>query len=344
MGCALAAKPLGVKYDRKFMRGYLIKFLLVPFFIFMFGCQESDDETISFSNAIEMSMRTSNESKVNSIIQALTNKIENGNSHEQLTRGFYYLLIKDTADALKDFKFALKLDSNNSNAYLGIAVAYFLTSDSSLYYLNKSIKNNPRNSFAYFYRHYFQKNKIKKLFDLNKAIELNPDVAMFYTWRGVFYDGVDSSSLSMKDFNKAILLDDSIVLNYAFMGTIYKYQKNLEEALKYFSLQIKFDPNNSNGYENRGDLYHELKIYDKAILDYKKALQFSEKNIFNYKPSYNYKIARNYSLLKNDSVYNYLELSCKADSDYLVLARTEKDFDNIRNTKQFNYIMKKCCE
>lgn len=159
----------------------------------------------------------------------------------------------------------------------------------------------------------------------------------------LFYNFIDSIDLAIKDFKKSIELDDSIAMNYGMLGIINQFKKkNYPEALKNYSLEIKMDPYNSNGYDSRGEIYHELKLYKNSINDYKNALRFLTKSntIFREANCY-YNISRNYSLLKNDSVYLYLKLTFDEDPHFVNTVIKEKDFDNIKGTKEFKEIINK---
>ena len=325
----------------------MVKYLIIFVFLFallQFNCAKQNKSIIAPRDISEIIFSRYNKSEINNFIKQLTQDIEEGDSTLYLVRGFYYTLLRNDDKALSDFLISLKIDSTNSDAYLGIGLLFHgKAQDSLAKYLDKAIKFNPKNAFAYFYHSSIQKSNKAALLDYNKAIELKPEYAMFYSWRGVFYEDIDSIDLAIKDFKKSIELDDSISLNYAMLGIINQIKKkNYHEALKNYSLEIKTETYKSNGYESRGEIYYELKLYKKSIDDYKNALRFLTKsNTIYSEADFYYNISRNYSLLKNDSAYLYLKLTFDEDPHYVNSVIKEKDFDNIKGTKEFKEIINK---
>ena len=95
---------------------------------------------------------------------------------------------------------------------------------------------------------------------------------------------------------KSIKAGVYIAQSYNLLGNIYCEQLNFKVAINYFTKSI--DENNSFhlAYKNRADAYSELKLYKKALADYKKASKYDKNN----KDFIFYNIARIYTVSNND--------------------------------------------
>ena len=65
-------------------------------------------------------------------------------------------------------------------------------------------------------------------------------------------------------------------------GGLYKKLKLYDKALKDFERAIQLDPLYESPYEERGNVYAEVKNYDKALDDYAKAIELNPKYGFTY--------------------------------------------------------------
>lgn len=167
----------------------MVKNLILFAFFFallQFNCSKQNSNIIVPHDISKILFSRYNKSEINNFIKQLTQDIEKGDSTLYLVRGFYYSILGNDDKALSDFQVSIKIDSTNSDVYLGIALLFLGRQDSLAKYLDKAIKFNPGNAFAYLYHSSLPKSKKAVLSDYNKAIELQPEYAMFYSWRGTF--------------------------------------------------------------------------------------------------------------------------------------------------------------
>ncbi len=115
-----------------------------------------------------------------------------------------------------------------------------------------------------------------------------------------------------------------------------KKKEKYNEALKHLDLVIQIDQNDAILWDNKAFILIKLGENDLAIESCDKALELDP----NFSNAY-YNKSCAFSL-KNDAVKagNNLQRAIKGDSKYKELARTDTDFDNIRNKKEFKKLLK----
>lgn len=113
-------------------------------------------------------------------------------------------------------------------------------------------------------------------------------------------------------------------------------KEEYNKALKYLNSAIQMDQKDANMWDHRAFVLIKLGENDLAIESCDKALEL-EPNFYN--AYYNKSCAFS---LKNDAVKarNNLQRAIKGDPKYKELARTDSDFENIRNMKEFKELLK----
>lgn len=115
-----------------------------------------------------------------------------------------------------------------------------------------------------------------------------------------------------------------------------KKKGEYNKALSYLDLAIKKDQNDANLWDHRAFILIKVNDYDLAIKSCDKALEL-DTNFYN---AY-YNKACCFSLMSDElnAIYN-LEKAIKGDLKYIELAKTDSDFNNIRNMKEFKELLK----
>lgn len=145
--------------------------------------------------------------------------------------------------ALELFYDILKIDVNNSEAYLRIGVVYGKLGDLTL-----SIKM------------------------LTEAIKLNADNDEAYTNRGYAYNLLNNTNLALDDYNKAISLNPQSVTAFFNRALLFEKLGNINNALIDINNAIKFDTTYSTAYFRRGILYQKSGKISLACKDWKHAV------------------------------------------------------------------------
>ncbi|TES97722.1 MAG: tetratricopeptide repeat protein [Promethearchaeota archaeon] len=115
-----------------------------------------------------------------------------------------------------------------------------------------------------------------------------------------------------------------------------KEKAEYNKALKFLNIVIEKDQNDVNIWDNRSYILIKLGNYNLAIESCDKALEL-DSNFYN--AYYNKSCAFS---LKNNAVkaINYLQRAINGDIKYKEIARTDSDFENIRNMKEFKELLK----
>ena len=141
--------------------------------------------------------------------------------------------------------------------------------------------------------------------------------------------------------SKAEVLDDTTleknILMNILLGKHYRNEGNLDDAIKIFTELFKSYPNMENSY--RADIITELGIisknkgdFNEAYYHFNKAIELNPKNYNSF-----YNIAKIESIQNHkEKALNYLEKTIRLHKKYIDLALSDDDFENIKNTVNFN--------
>jgi len=174
----------------------------------------------------------------------------------------------------------------------------------------------------------------------DKAIELDPKFESAYYMRGVAYCGLHNYREAIKHYNKAIELDPENPLYYSVRAWAYGHVGNYEEAMKDCNKAIELDPKSpilTFVYSSRGYIYSRLGNYEQGIKDVERSIALGNPN----DPWPYYIMACIFSIQNNaDLACQWLKKAIdKGYKDWEHL-KSDKDFDNIRNTPCFQEIIK----
>jgi eukaryotic-like serine/threonine-protein kinase len=160
-----------------------------------------------------------------------------------LALGSVYNASGRTAEAIAELKRALEVSPSSDEAYGRLGSAYIGSGHSS-----------------------------EGLQALKKAVEINP-----YYW--INYNNLGNAYYQLGDFNgavacyrKVIELDPNNPYAYNNLGAVLLQSGRFQEAVEPLQKSLQTDPE-AQAYSNVGIAYFYLKQYDKAILNYEKAVQ-----------------------------------------------------------------------
>ena len=150
--------------------------------------------------------------------------------------------------------------------------------ESQTNYWTNYINDNPNDPEGYFNRGYLlacngADNDII-LSDFNKAIELNPNYVEAYKYKAYIYEFNGDYEKIIPEYKKIVEIEPTIE-NYDFyLRYLNTYIENGSQiALKVCEKIFSSFPLSAKLYELRGSTYYNLKDYDNAIADYKKAVE-----------------------------------------------------------------------
>jgi tetratricopeptide (TPR) repeat protein len=181
-------------------------------------------------------------------LKDLNNALElSKNPNYYVTRGIIKIKIGDNQAAIKDLNNALKKDSSNNNAISYLGVAYIQTDkpDVAISYLKKAVELDKQDYYSYYYLGlaYYNKRKYKE--------------AQLSFTSGIQY-----------------CTDHSLYpVIYEMRGKSFARLNNFKTAINDFDYAIKCSPNNPSPYYEKGKALLEIRQYQEAMYNLKKAEQ-----------------------------------------------------------------------
>jgi tetratricopeptide (TPR) repeat protein len=158
----------------------------------------------------------------------------------------------------------------------GFAVACFIA----------VIRHDAKNAEAYYFRalgYIGMWNYDQAIKDFTETIRLNPKHAQAYVKRGNLFVEKKMYEKAIEDHKKAIELDATYALANIIRGNSYREIKNYR-AIEDFSVvfQPKSNRVDPSPYIDRGNAYLDSSEYDKAIEDFDRAIQISQRHALIY--------------------------------------------------------------
>lgn len=151
------------------------------------------------------------------------------------------------------------------------------------------------------------------------------------------------NSFSNKNYIKAISIEDEVIKEdakfykaYNIKGIALCYSGKFEEGMKNIDKALEIKPDFGYAMFNKALAYELYGHYDEALSWYNKDLQI-EKYIWSY-----YGISSIYGR-KGDAAntVKYLKQAVDMSSDIKAIARDEKDFNPVKNSKEFQDLINK---
>ncbi len=185
----------------------------------------------------------------------------------------------ETDRALADYGDAIRVDPNNSLAYLGRGV--LLATRKRAY--NRAIEDfdkvlvlQPDNVDALIARGnaYSQLgDNGRALADLDRAIQLAPDNAQAYVIRGLANNRRGQKRLAMQDYETALKIAPRYPQALANRAALLSEEGRYDQAIADLDESITADRDNPVAYYNRGYVHFARHEYDKALADYDTAIK-----------------------------------------------------------------------
>jgi tetratricopeptide (TPR) repeat protein len=153
--------------------------------------------------------------------------------------------------------------------------------------------------------------------------------------RGNYYynQGKYNDALVAYNWSLELRPDDPTTLNNR--GNTYFALKRYDEALADFNRSLELRPDEPVILYNRGTTYPHLRRYDEALADLNRSLELRPDHLATL-----YNLACLFSLrVKPNDALAYLEKAVGKDKKYRELAKTDEDFNNIRDDPRFKKLI-----
>ncbi len=179
--------------------------------------------------------------------------------------------------------------------------------------------------------------KIAKLEDTLKELTALgfPTDAKTAFLRGNYFYNLGNFKKALSNYSWSLKLDPTHRSTYYNRGATYFRLGRYKEALVDSNRTLELKPDDHDTLNNRGNAYVGLGRYKEALADYNRALEIKPEH-----PRTLYNLACLFSLWgKIDDALTYLEKAIDKDAKYREDAKTDPDFNNIREDPRFKKLV-----
>ena len=255
-------------------------------------------------------------------------------------RGNYYSNQGRYNEALATYNWSLELRPDHPAALNNRGLAYdeLERYDEALADFNRSLELRP-NDPATLNNRGITYAKLKRydeaLADFNHALELRPDHPDTLNNRGNTYSKLERYDEALADYNRALELNPDRPDILKNRGGTYDEIERYEEALADYNRSLELRPDDPDTLNNRGVTHTHLERYEEALADFNHCLELRPDD-----PDTVFNLACLFSLWgKAKESIGYLKRAIELDKKNREDAKTDKDFDNIRDDPRFKKLV-----
>ena len=169
-----------------------------------------------------------------------------------------------------------------------------------------------------------------------KALEIDPKYVNVWNNLGNLLIKQNRLKEAEEAYRKALEIDPKLVQIWYNLGTLLKKQNRLKEAENIYRKTLGIDSKYAGLWTSLGIFFAEQRRYKEAEKIYQKILAFTQHDANTY-----YNLACLYGLQsKVPESVKFLKLAIDKGPKYKEIAWTDKDFDLIRDTQEFQELLK----
>lgn|SRR5574341_921069 len=256
-----------------------------------------------------------------------------------ITRKVKELLESDYKRAIKIYE-SLQTDLFSKEVHEAMSYNYYMDGkyEDAISELKQHLALDPKNDKVY-YRWGANLDSLGRFEEAiekyKMAIQINPKFSeAYYNW-GAALDNLEKYEEAIEKYKKAIEINPTDADAYYNWGVDLSNLDREGEAIEKFEKVLEINPEAGDVYSSLAASLIIVGRYQDAIAKCKKALELNSKDDVAY-----YNLGCAYSRLKQkeESVKN-LRKAIELDPMNKELAKTEKDFDNIRNDPEFKKLV-----
>ena len=238
-----------------------------------------------FSEALQL-LQGNNPEKALSNLEILEKKFPT-DAQVIFLRGFYHFRNGNQNGAMMSFSNAIKANPKYAIAYGGRAQLFYTKGmlDKAISDISEAVKLEPKNvDYLTTRAGFYNSNRqfAEGLEDMKTKILLDPNNIMGYYDAAVFAKALDPNYDSDNFFNQAYANKGiSKFLTDVLFGKFLMKNARFEEAKTKFEAALAISENdfNDEDFNDVGIVYYKLKIYDKSISYFNKALAIMPSNV-----------------------------------------------------------------
>jgi tetratricopeptide (TPR) repeat protein len=169
------------------------------------------------------------------------------------------------------------------------------------------------------------------LADYNRSLEQRPNNPDTLCSRGTAYDELGRYEEALADYNRSLQLRPDHATTLCNRGTAFAKMGKHEEALADYNRSLQLRPDHLITLYDRGTTYAKLGKHREALADYIRSLELRPDD-----PATLYNLACLFSLQRKISdALAFLAQAIEKNNKYRQMAKTDEDFDNIRDDIRF---------
>jgi tetratricopeptide (TPR) repeat protein len=250
---------------------------------------------------------------------------------------------KEDQAAIASYDQALKIKPDYHQAWYnrGIALSYLGRLEDAIFSYDQALKIKPDHHQAWYNRGYALDDlgRIEEaIASYDQALKIKPDAHEAWYNRGYALDDLGRIEEAISSYDQALKIKPDFHEAWDNRGNALYHLGRIEEAIASYDQALQFKPDYYQAWDNRGTALYHLGRIEEAIASYDQALQF--------KPDYPnafYNKACCYALRGNieQAIENLQQAINLSPDEYRKMAKTDSDFDSIREDERFQALIQK---
>jgi tetratricopeptide (TPR) repeat protein len=256
-------------------------------------------------------------------------------------QGRLFRILKEYDEAIISYDKALQLKPSNDLAWLsrGVALRNLGRYEEAIASYNKALQFKPDYDSAWYNRGNALRNLGRyeeAIASYDKALQFKPDNDSAWNNRGNALHGLGRYEEAIASYDKALQFKPDNDLAWNNKGVALQNLGRYEEAIASYDKALQFKPDYDSAWNIRGMALQGLGCYEEAIASYNKALQFKH----DYPEAF-YGKSRCYALKANaeEALENLSRAIALNPHKYRDMAKTDSDFDSIRENEHFKALV-----
>ena len=166
------------------------------------------------------------------------------------------------------------------------------------------------------------------------ALPVTPSVRDLLALAGAYYYA-GRYDKTLDALNRSLELQPDNPVTLMKRGVAYDELGRYEEALADYNHSLELRPDYPDTLTNRGTTYSNMGRYEEALADFNRALELQPDHLATF-----YNLVYLFLLQgKPDEAKDYLEKAIAGDEKYREMAKTDEDFNNIREDPRFKKLV-----